>query len=84
MVGLMPIHYKVLVIFVTSNLFGEFSLLCPITPNLIMTVITHFWLIPQIHFLFFKKKSRNKIKTSETEKTGQGGSQTDGKIKLQF
>jgi hypothetical protein len=49
-----------------------------------MTVITHFWLIPQIHFLFFKKKSRNKIKTSETEKTGQGGSQTDGKIKLQF
>jgi hypothetical protein len=31
-----------------------------------------------------KKKSRNKIKTSEAEKTGQGGSQTDGKIKLQF
>jgi hypothetical protein len=43
-------------------------------------VIIHFWLIPKRHFFFFQKK----IKIDNMEKASRGGSQTYGKIKLQF
>jgi hypothetical protein len=46
------------------------------------TVITYFFIIPQIHSFFFQKKSKNKIKTDDAEKAHQGRSQTYGKIKL--
>jgi hypothetical protein len=57
---------------------------CYSLTELIELVIIHFWVIPQIHFFFKRKKSKNKIKASNVEKASQGGFQTCRKIKLQF
>jgi len=37
------------------------------------TIITYFWVIPQIYFFFFKIKIKNKIKAGNVKKAGRGG-----------